>query len=437
MTLPAAGTEARVEYRVHEEPLPPPRLPWSVRGTVSASSAAGMGLDLGAGVGAWSARGRLLVPCSWDPLTGVVVAPAWPPEAGFSLSGPGATAGWVGYRGLAGFVVDPERSEAVLLDGPVAPLAAARPLDADLVGASIGCDAGFVAFRPSGTESWTAGTWFASGGLSALALAGRQDDTGGGGWYDPPSGGGERLWSALGFSGRTGCLSLGAAAAATAGLPGPDGVAVRLEGRAELSPRPGGRLVVDGTVAFGSTGWSGPGSAADGTAGGMAFVDLGYRLRPWSAGLSCRVKADETGSVSGRLAGLAGFDDSRTRLSTSAAADFETGGGAPGLDLDLRLALTRGCKAWIAGSWAATGLVSERLEVSAGLRALGPLSVEAGLRCTTSGWYARWKLALALPFAGGRLSCTAGSGTWLSFHPEADAPALTLGAALELSAGSR
>jgi hypothetical protein len=335
-----------------------------------------------------------------------------------ALGSPQLLFGDIRPNGLAAFIHRPSGAGPLLLGGARRPLQTVKPGTASQYGLAAGREAGFLAFWPKDLpQRLVSGLWFAPGRLplsgyfEVIGLVGYEPGLVARGWFEPGRIGTERIWTAFawGTAWQVGSLAanLAAAAAWSAGFPGADTLAWRIETRAAL-----GRLRLDAEAA-GAPGWRSP----DGTNG------LPLRI---VASLTWQTRAL---SIMGmyRLLGSVGDVGLRTRLSGQldlrtgrselrVASGVESGGIGKDDTWTVDTRIKPGLLPWlvIESAWMARNGLATRFDLATAL-VLGSrvvLKSETGIRCEASAWSGKAGVAVMVPFAGGKLELAWKTEAW-------------------------
>jgi len=342
-------------------------------------------------------------------------------EAGFAASFPYVRLGATRPAGLAAFVYGPASAAFQLLGRSGSPLALDGPGDAAYLGASLGEDFGIFAATPLsgdgtlGEPREAFGAWLSprGGRVSALAMAcGEPGRAGGPSWYDAPEPPSRRAFAAV--SAQTASVpaagsvwAIAAAAVGSAGFPGPDAAAGRLEARASSGRF---RLEAIGSVASGS--WTDP----DGAAAPRIRLDsdVRYSSRGFASTLGYRYTVAESAlsryAVSAEMVNRLGF--SRVGASMTPATDADA--AVVELDTRLRPAMAR----WLtlSSSWRAVGGEATRLDALASIR-LGDAiraALDCGGRLSPDGSFAKGSVSVSRVGPRGSLCCSVRSVGWIA-----------------------
>lgn len=341
---------------------------------------------------------------------------------GMNADSPYLVAGDLGLAGLSRFLFRPDGVGPLLPASGRKPLQVERPDVSRYRGVVLGKDAGLLAVHPlSDPARFVSGAWFSPSGspISVIILAGSEPGRSYDGWYEPDSIRADRIWGAasLGMARKwiLGRMSLSGALAGSVGLPGPDGMAARME--AMLAIR---RIRFDAEVSVARGYWRSPAGA---TAVPVGF-DLAalYRFRGLELSGAYRQEhkslADEEPwrSIRGYLlvgSGSRGFKLAGTLGQAS-------GQELPDFTLDTRWwpglfpAFLPGLA--LVSTWKTKDGLSERFDLGASLKGGGTLSwsLDAGLRHDSLGRYMRGAASVMAHFGNTSLRFELESDGWLA-----------------------
>jgi len=341
-------------------------------------------------------------------------------EAGFAASVPYLRLGSTRPAGLAAFVYGPGSSTALLLGRSGTPLELNGPDGATYLGASLGEDFGlFATARLSAGELTddsrkAAGAWLSrrGGWFSALAMAcGEPGRPGGPSWYDAPDPPSRRAFAAVSAraasaptTGRA--WELAAAAVGSAGFPGADAAAGRVEARAAV-----GRFRFEAIGSAASESWTDP----DGAAAPLLKLDAAVRYASRGFASTVAYRYAVTDSAVSRYAATAelgtrlGFARIAASLSPAAAAE-----AVAELDARFRPALAP----WLtlSGSWRAVGREATRLDAFASIRFGDSIRValDYGARLSADGRFDKASASITRNTARGSLCGSVKSAGWIA-----------------------
>ncbi len=406
----------------------PPSLHLSV-----AASAEGLGTEEQAGslecdtrIEAGGADIRLWVLQAYD--AALPECPLGSPAAGLGVSLPYLRFGTLKPAGLAAFVHAPASSETLLLGHSGAPLVLDDPADPACLGIALGEDYGVLLEAPAVSAGLldlgrvALGTWFSprNGFLSALALvSGSPAEAGGPGWYDVPVPGSRRTFAALSGSAAGATWAVAAAAAGSAGFPGMDAAACRVEARVAAG---GFRLDAEGSAA--STAWVGPDGrfapflrlAADARYGRLGYAAvLGFRyVRPEAAGVEAETDGADA-AWSGTLEGRSWFGQARVSASMQTKTGAQETEAAAAVEVDARWKPEFAPWLALASSWRATGGEAERFDLStqAAFGKTIQVQAESGLRFVPEGLLVKGSCSIARSFGAVWLGGAVRTSGWI------------------------
>jgi hypothetical protein len=340
---------------------------------------------------------------------------------GLNLDSPWLVAGDLGLAGLSSFMFRPAGA------GPLLPLYGRRPMKAErpdgtrFRGFVLGKESGLMAVHPASDPSGLAsGAWFSPQGspVSVLMLAGSEPGQLSDEWYEPDGVATERLWGAASFGlvgkGKRHRMSVSGALAATAGLPGKDGMAGRLESMLAIR-----RLRFDAEASLTGDGWRAP----DGVTAVPARVDVSalYRNRGLELSGACRKvlkDASDEGSETVLRAHIQ-MSDGKREFKLASTLTHSGGDSLPAIALDTRCipglfpALLPGLV--LETSWKAEDGLSERFDVGASLGGGRTLcwSMYAGLRYDGMGRHLKGSSSILVPLGGNSLRFGLRSNGWI------------------------
>ena len=344
-------------------------------------------------------------------------------EAGFGASVPYLRLGSTRPQGLAAFVYGPGSSTALLLGRAGAPLELDGPDGADYLGASLGEDFGlFATARLSagelaGDSRKAAGAWLSrrGGWFSVLAMAcGEPGGEGGPSWYDAPEPPSRRAFAALSAQAASApgpgpgrAWALAAAAVGSAGFPGADAAAGRVEARASA-----GRFRFEAIGSAASESWVDP----DGTGAPLLKLDAAVRYASRGFASTVAYRYAVTDSAVSRYAATA---ELATRLGFARIAASLTpaaGVAAAIAELDARFRPALAPWLTLSGSWRAVGGEATRLDAFASIRFGHSVSValDYGARLSPDGRYDKASASIARNTARGSLTGSFQSAGWIA-----------------------
>jgi hypothetical protein len=350
---------------------------------------------------------------------------------GVNVDSPYLAAGDLALAGLGLFLYRPAGAGPLLPVYGRKPLRAERPDGTRYRGLLLGQDAGVVAVHPlSDPYLLASGAWFSPVGspVSVLMLAGSEPGRINDGWYEPDRVRADRLWGAaslgMALKGNQTRMSLSGALAASAGLPGPDALAARLEAMLAL-----GRLRLDAEASIASEAWRAP----DAAAAVPVRLDIAalYRRRGLElSGAFLLVRKDLSDDKPGTTFSsqiLLGGGGRELRIASSLSQ--AAGEDLPGFTLDTR---------WKPGllptvlpglafetAWKTRDGLPERFDAGASLRGGRNLRwfLDGSLRYDTQGRYVKGSALVLTAFGDGSLHFGLRSDGWLPLAGELpDAP---------------
>ncbi|MGD9940624.1 MAG: hypothetical protein AB7T74_12555 [Clostridia bacterium] len=377
------------------------------------------------------------------PTAGTAGFPGLSPEAlddvsfGLNLDSQWLVAGDLGLAGLSSFLFRPAGAGPLLTRYGRKPLKAERPDGTRYRGFVLGKEGGLMAVQPASEPArLVSGAWFSPLGspVSVMMLAGSEPGQLSDDWYEPDRIPTERLWGAasLGMDGKGKLyrMSASGAFAATAGLPGEDGMAGRLE--AMLAVR---RLRIDAEASLTSDGWRAP----DGVTSVPAQLDLSTLYRNRGLELSGTYRqvlkdASDEGPETGLRAHVQ-LSDGKRDFRLASTLNQAGGQSIPAITLDTR------CRPGLLPaplpdlvletSWKAEDGISERFDIGASLKGGRTLSWDlyAGLRYDKLGRHLKGTTSILVPLGGNSLRFGIRSNGWipLAGKQPADPLVLTIG----------
>jgi hypothetical protein len=340
---------------------------------------------------------------------------------GLNLDSPWLVAGDLGLAGLGSFIFRPAGT------GPLLPLYGRKPLKAERPdgtlyrGFVVGKEGGLMAVGPDSDPSrFASGAWFSPCGspVSIMMLAGSEPGKLSDEWYEPdriPAG---RLWGAasLGLAGKGKLyrLSVSGALAVTAGLPGEDGMAGRLEAMLAIK-----RLRFDAETSLASDGWRAP----DGVTAVPIRLDLStlYRNRGLELSGACQqVLKDSTAEgPETRFRFHIRLSDGEKEFKLASTLSQASGQSIPAITLDTRsrpgLLPSLLPDLVLETSWKAVDGLSERFDIGASLGGGRTLfwSMYAGLRYDRLGQHLKGTTSILVPLGGNSLRFGIRSNGWV------------------------
>lgn len=350
-------------------------------------------------------------------------------------------AGDLGLAGLSLFMFRPASAGPLLTAYGRKPLRAERPDSTRYRGFVLGEEAGLMAVQPlSDPSRFASGAWFSPAGsqVSAMILAGSEPGHTADGWYETDRVQADRLWGAASLGivrkGKSCRMFLSGALTGSVGLPGPDGMAARLE--ALLATK---RLRFDAEASLTRGDWRAP----DGATAVPVRFDLSglYRRRGLELSGAYRLVSRSTG---------------KDGLETGIRGHILLGGGGRELKLATTINQTSGQSlpvftldtSWRPGlfpvllpglvletSWKASDGRSERMDSGASLKGGRELrwTMDAGLRYDTQGRHLWGAASILVPLGGNSLRFGLKSDGWLPLGGELPEAPLVLSFALNFS----
>ena len=335
-------------------------------------------------------------------------------------------AGDLALAGLGRFVFRPAGAGPLLSVVGRKPLRAERPDGTRYRGLVLGQDGGLIAVYPLSDPSRLAsGAWFSPSDspVSVMVLAGSEPGRTSDGWYEPGRVQADRLWGAtslgMAHKGKQLGMSLAGALAASAGLPGEDALAARLE--AMLASR---RLRLDAEVSVASEDWRAP----DGATAAPARLDMSalYRRRGLElSGAYLQVRKnliDDKPETTLRGQVLLGVGSRELKVASTLSQ--AAGQRLPDFTLDTR---------WKPGlfptlmpglafetAWKTKDGQSERFDAGASLGGAGKVrwSLDGSLRYDTRGRHIKGSASVLTPLGDGSLRFGLKTDGWLPLAGE-------------------
>ncbi|MFH2113531.1 MAG: hypothetical protein ABIJ86_03360 [Spirochaetota bacterium] len=350
-------------------------------------------------------------------------------------------AGDLGLAGLGLFMFRPAGAGPLLPVYGRRPLRAERPDSTRYHGIILGKEGGLLVVHPlSDSSRLASGAWFSPEGspFSIMMLAGSEPGQVSDDWYKADRVQADRVWGAASLAvtgkGKLHRMSLSGALVASAGLPGRDAMAARLE--AMLAIR---RLRIHAEASLASDDWRAP----DGATAVPVRLDLStlYRHRGLELSAAYRLVsqdiADE-GTESGLRAHVQLANGKREyRLATTLSQ--ANGQNIPDLTVDtswkpgLFPAILPGLS--IQTSWKSKDGLSERFDAGASLKGGRKLrwSMDTGLRYDTQGRHIKVSTSVMAPLGGSSLRFGLKSDGWIPLDGELPDAPLVLSVAWSIS----
>ena len=335
-------------------------------------------------------------------------------------------AGDLALAGLGRFLFRPAGAGPLLPVVGRKPLRAERPDGTRYRGLVLGKDAGLMVVYPVSDPSRIAsGTWFSPSDspLSVLLLAGSEPGCAADGWYEADRVQTDRLWTAVSLGvarkGRFSLLSLAGALAGSAGIPGPDGMAARLEAMLSL-----GRFRIDAEGSLASARWRAP----DGTTAMPIRLGLSALYRRRGMELSGAYRFEYKNLLDAQaVTGLHGqivMGGGGRELRLASALGTTAGQSLPDFTLDARWkpgvfpSLLPGLA--LETAWKTNDGLAERFDAGASLKGGRTVrwSLDGSLRYDTKGRYIKGSAVVLTPLGDGSLRFGLKSDGWLSLAGE-------------------